>query len=281
MTDEKEWERYARTYSGTLDQMPAEQLTSEALQTSTFFDRFGRVISGLNSREDCNVGESDNKPLFAWKGDLSGSCAEGYNPIRTKAECETAARFFSQSDTSASRWPYPHSSIPSGCWVYLNQLYFNNDPNQWNWSGYNGHIKAFCMSDVPVRQPTALPTMSPSFNPTANPTLNPTTNPTLNPSFSPTANPSNYPSQSPSFSPTANPSKYPSQSPSFSPTANPSKYPTAEDFVIKVKGFHGQPKSVLDASKLQSASQSDVGVEMYGFEQKLVPVGRRLLKQKK
>merc|ERR1711879_487723 len=97
-------------------------------------------------------------------------------------------------------------------------------------------------------EPTASPTISPTFNPTAKPTFNP------------------------SFSP--------SQSPSFSPTANPSKYPTAEDFVIKVKGFHGQPKSVLDASKLQSESQSDVGIEMYGFEQKLVPVGRRLLKQK-
>jgi len=131
-----------------------------------------------------------------------------------------------------------------------------------------------------IADPTAFPTVNPTLSPSYNPTAFPTVNPTLSPSYNPTAFPTVNPTLSPSYNPSSSPSKRPSVNPTVSPTANPSRYPTAEGFIIKVKGFHGQPKSVLDANKLESEGQGDVDIEMYGFDRKLVPVGRRLLKQK-
>merc|ERR1712014_183672 len=109
--------------------------------------------------------------------------------------------------------------------------------------------------------------------PTPLPTINPTVSPTLNPSLSPSPSPTNEPTMSPTVNPTANPSSY--------PTANPSSYPTAGNFIIKVKGFHGQPKNVLDANKLQGEGQDDIDIEIFRFKRKVVPVSRRLLKQNK
>merc|ERR1712117_204524 len=45
---------------------------------------------------------------------------------------------------------------------------------------------------------------------------------------------------------TQTPTMQPSSSPTSNPTTNPSKRPTAEDFIVKVKAFHGEPKDVLD-----------------------------------
>merc|ERR1711955_32546 len=98
-------------------------------------------------------------------------------------------------------------------------------------------------------------TQTPTMQPSSIPTLNPTSNPSLNPTSSPTSNPTS--------------------SPTSKPTTNPSKRPTAEDFIVKVKAFHGEPKDVLDASKLQD--QPDVDAEFFGFEHKLTPFTRRLL----
>lgn len=98
---------------------------------------------------------------------------------------------------------------------------------------------------------------------TQTPTMQPSSIPTLNPTSSPSVNPSSNPSLNPSSSPTSK------------PTTNPSKRPTAEDFIVKVKAFHGEPKDVLDASKLQV--QPDVDAEFFGFEHKLTPFTRRLL----
>jgi len=98
---------------------------------------------------------------------------------------------------------------------------------------------------------------------TQTPTMQPTVSPTLNPTSSPSVNPS------------SNPSLNPSSSPTLTPTTNPSKRPTAEDFIVKVKAFHGEPKDVLDSSKLQD--QPEVDAEFFGFEHKLTPLTRRLL----
>jgi len=98
-----------------------------------------------------------------------------------------------------------------------------------------------------------------------------TQTPTMQPSSMPTVNPTS----SPSVNPSSNPSFNPSSSPTSTPTTNPSKRPTAEDFIVKVKAFHGEPKDVLDASKLQD--QPDVDAEFFGFEHKLTPFTRRLL----
>jgi len=114
-------------------------------------------------------------------------------------------------------------------------------------------------------------TQTPTVQPTALPTLNPTSNPSLNP----TSNPSLNPSSNPSLSPSSNPSLNPSSSPTLTPTTNPSKRPTAEDFIVKVKAFHGEPKDVLDSSKLQD--QPEVDAEFFGFEHRLTPLTRRLL----
>jgi len=245
--------------------------TSDAVSSHGAYScavQVGATGAFINCNGDCRDGVCESLPSttdsitdqdpFAWRGDYYGLCPVGYVPIRTKDECESAARFLSESDTSASLWPvgYHHSGIPSGCWVYLNKLYFNNDPNQWDWSGNNGYIKVFCKSDT-TPEPTPLPT------------INPTVSPTLNPTFAPSLSPSTSPTNEPTLSPTVN------------PTANPSSYPTAGDFIIKVKGFHGQPKNVLDANKLQGEGQDDIDIEMFRFKRKVVPVSRRLLKQNK
>merc|ERR1712179_335185 len=91
----------------------------------------------------------------------------------------------------------------------------------------------------------------------------------------PTMQPSSIPTLNPTSSPSLNPSSNPSLNPSSSPTLKPTKRPTAEDFIVKVKAFHGEPKDVLDASKLQD--QPDVDAEFFGFEHKLTPFTRRLL----
>merc|ERR1712187_924222 len=74
---------------------------------------------------------------------------------------------------------------------------------------------------------------------------------------------------------TQTPTMQPSSIPTLNPTTNPSKRPTAEDFIVKVKAFHGEPKDVLDSSKLQE--QPEVDAEFFGFEHKLTPFTRRLL----
>merc|ERR1712027_47365 len=90
-----------------------------------------------------------------------------------------------------------------------------------------------------------------------------------------TQTPTMQPSSIPTLNPTSRPSSNPTSSPTSKPTTNPSKRPTAEDFIVKVKAFHGEPKDVLDASKLQD--QPDVDAEFFGFEHKLTPFTRRLL----
>merc|ERR1712014_460219 len=99
--------------------------------------------------------------------------------------------------------------------------------------------------------------------------------PSKSPSFSPTMSPSKSPTFSPTMSPSKSPTMNPSTSPTVPPTRSPSKFPTAEDFIIKVKAFHGDPKDILDKSKIQG--QPEVDIDMYGFEQKLTPISRRLL----
>jgi len=124
-------------------------------------------------------------------------------------------------------------------------------PSKYNWICMNTWIRKQPRTQTPTMQPTALPT------------LNPTSSPSVNPSSSPSLNPS------------SNPSLNPSSSPTLTPTTNPSKRPTAEDFIVKVKAFHGEPKDVLDSSKLQD--QPEVDAEFFGFEHKLTPFTRRLL----
>jgi len=107
--------------------------------------------------------------------------------------------------------------------------------SKYNWICMNTWISKAAQTQKPTMQPTAFPT------------LNPTSNPSLNPSSSPT----------------------------LTPTTNPSKRPTAEDFIVKVKAFHGEPKDILDASKFQD--QPEVDAEIFGFEHELTPLTRRLL----
>jgi len=84
------------------------------------------------------------------------------------------------------------------------------------------------------------------------------------------------PTAQPTLSPTMNPTKSPTMNPTKSPTMNPTNLPTVEDFIIKVKGFHGQKEDVLNKNKIQS--QPDVDIDVYGFERKITPLSRRLLK---
>jgi len=125
---------------------------------------------------------------------------------------------------------------------------------------------------------TAGPTFSPTMSPSKSPSSSPTMSPSKSPSFSPTMSPSKSPTFSPTMSPSKSPTMNPSTSPTVPPTKSPSKFPTAEDFIIKVKAFHGNPKDILDKNKIQG--QPEVDIDMYGFEQKLTPISRRLLNTK-
>lgn len=53
-SEETEWQRHARSYSGNCSTIPPIQLTVEALTTDTFYDGFGTLITGVSAvREDC------------------------------------------------------------------------------------------------------------------------------------------------------------------------------------------------------------------------------------
>merc|ERR1712223_882621 len=65
--------------------------------------------------------------------------------------------------------------------------------------------------------------------PTSNPTQTPTSNPTL----------------TPTRAPTSTPTLTPTSAPSLTPTKSPSPAPTAQEFEMKIKGFHGNPVSSL------------------------------------
>merc|ERR1712117_861317 len=137
-----------------------------------------------------------------------------------------------------------------------------------HWDWYDIEVvcePGFNPTREPTLSPTQLPTASPSMNPTSTPSANPTKEPSMNPSLNPTATPSSSPTKEPSVSPTLN------------PTASPSPFPTAEDFIIKIKSFHGKPSDVLDSKKFEG--QPNVDIELYNFEEKLTPLeGRRLLR---
>eukprot|EP00493_Phyllostaurus_siculus_P025840 UN26185 len=163
------------------------------------------------------------------------------------AQCEQVAECaYMNYNPSLARWG--HSDQVGYCYMV----------------GVNSPINDACVTMQPVdlhgytmcKKPNTIGT-------TQTPTMQPSSIPTLNPTSSPSVNPSSNPSLNPSSSPTSK------------PTTNPSKRPTAEDFIVKVKAFHGEPKDVLDASKLQD--QPDVDAEFFGFEHKLTPFTRRLL----
>jgi len=77
-----------------------------------------------------------------------------------------------------------------------------------------------CMPTV-TRRPTKAPTTKPTLSPTSNPTLTPTNNPTMTPTLSPSTHPT------------------------MTPTRSPSPMPTAQEFMMKINGFHGDPVSSL------------------------------------
>merc|ERR1711978_597045 len=83
--------------------------------------------------------------------------------------------------------------------------------------------------------------------------------------------------KNPTKEPTLSPTQLPTASPTLNPTASPSPFPTAEDFIIKIKSFHGKPSDVIDSKKFEG--QPNVDIEFYNFEEKLTPLeGRRLLR---
>jgi len=94
---------------------------------------------------------------------------------------------------------------------------------------------------APQEAPTSNPTSTPTQTPTSNPTLTPTRAPTSNPTQTPTSNPTLTPTRAPTSTPTLTPTS----APSLTPTKSPSPAPTAQEFDMKIKGFHGNPVSSL------------------------------------
>jgi len=69
--------------------------------------------------------------------------------------------------------------------------------------------------------------------------------PSLTPTKSPTSAPSLTPTKTPTSAPSLTPTKTPTSAPSFTPTKSPSPAPSAQEFMMKIKGFHGAPVSSL------------------------------------
>jgi len=65
------------------------------------------------------------------------------------------------------------------------------------------------------------------------------------PTQTPTSAPSLTPTQTPTSAPSLTPTETPTSAPSLTPTKSPSPAPTAQEFMMKVKGFHGDPVSSL------------------------------------
>merc|ERR1712156_222132 len=57
--------------------------------------------------------------------------------------------------------------------------------------------------------------------------------------------PSLTPTKSPTSAPSLTPTKTPTSAPSLTPTKTPSPAPSAQEFMMKIKGFHGNPVSSL------------------------------------
>ena len=84
------------------------------------------------------------RPTYVMATNQVGICPTGSIPIRTTDECETAAEYLGDVDTSIDIWEDHYVNIPSGCWIYNNQLYFNYNPDNWNFAGDNGHVFVIC-----------------------------------------------------------------------------------------------------------------------------------------
>jgi len=95
------------------------------------------------------------------------------------------------------------------------------------------------------KAPSLTPTKTPTSAPSLTPTQTPTSAPSLSPTKTPTSAPSLTPTKSPSSAPSLTPTKSPSTAPSLTPTKSPSPAPSAQEFMMKIKGFHGAPVSSL------------------------------------
>jgi len=134
-----------------------------------------------------------------------------------------------------------HGLTPSGGWTAFVKQVPTQSPTQ---------SPSASPSKQPTTSPTSVPTSSPTDAPSASPSKAPTPSPTDAPSASPSkapttdapsASPSKEPTTSPTTVPTSSPTDAPSQSPSFAPSTGP----TAEEFILKVKGFHGDASKAL------------------------------------
>jgi len=86
---------------------------------------------------------------------------------------------------------------------------------------------------------------SSSQAPSLTPTKSPTSAPSLTPTKTPTSAPSLTPTKTPTSAPSLTPTKTPTSAPSLTPTKTPSPAPSAQEFMMKIKGFHGNPVSSL------------------------------------
>lgn len=79
--------------------------------------------------------------------DRTGMCPSGYEPIRTVKECESASKLLKLRNRKGHRakpWTRFSRYIPSGCWIYNNELRFCNDPHRWNFNANNHHVYVIC-----------------------------------------------------------------------------------------------------------------------------------------
>jgi len=101
MPMEKQWQRYARTYSERCDQIPPEGLTEEALNTQTFFNDFGQVISGLASNLEGISGAQCPAFVVNYAGsDVKMQTIAGTYSKRTDCERSEGGSFFGGVDAS-------------------------------------------------------------------------------------------------------------------------------------------------------------------------------------
>jgi hypothetical protein len=80
--------------------------------------------------------------------DQTGICPSGSSPITSVEECGSAATSIGGIDTTVDMWPGHQTGVPSGCWLYNDQLRFSDNPSNWDFQGNNGYVYVICKVGV-------------------------------------------------------------------------------------------------------------------------------------
>lgn len=147
-----------------------------------------------------------------------------YNTGRWKAQSICVA-----ADNCAALLVTKNDGVKVGKYEFVVGTVSSRNPTRWKLEARNSETDSWTLLHEAAYDGTftSLATMGPYVVDV------PTSDPTMTPSFHP------------SFTPTSTPTLTPSAHPTMTPTVNPSPMPSAQEFMMKIKGFHGNPVSSL------------------------------------